>query len=315
VQREVPGVRFRGQEVLSIHVSDLHLSHIPPIARSAEMNWYRTQADYLHQLRAMQDLYSAPIIVAGDIFNSYKEPAELVNYLIDVMPIVHAIPGQHDLPFHRLEDIHKSVYWTLVKAGKIKNLSAVPMRVSDRLWAMGFPYGVKVHPLEGYGQPCVAVIHSYVWIKGKCYPGAPKERRLARWEECLRGYFAAAFGDNHQGFISHIGKTSVINCGTFMRRRIDEIDYKPQVGLLLSSGKFVWTPLQVKYDKFIDNVILTNLLRHHENDPKQIQDLVKELKEAGDSAEDFISFVRRWLERKKIPRDVKNTILLAMEAT
>jgi hypothetical protein len=41
------------------------------------------------------------------------------------------------------------------------------------------------------------------------------------------------FGDNHKGFM--VG-SRLINCGTFLRRKSDERDYRPMVGLLYSDG-------------------------------------------------------------------------------
>jgi hypothetical protein len=35
-----------------------------------------------------------------------------------------AVPGQHDLPYHRMEDLMKSSFWTLVEA---KVIAPIPM--------------------------------------------------------------------------------------------------------------------------------------------------------------------------------------------
>ena len=55
-------------KILAVLCSDLHISHRPPVARSAEPNWYDTMSDYFSQLQQLAKKWGAPVICAGDVF-------------------------------------------------------------------------------------------------------------------------------------------------------------------------------------------------------------------------------------------------------
>ena len=109
--------------VVAIACADIHLQHTAPICRSGEPDWYAAMARPLEELRGLQENYDCPILCAGDVFNHWNNcPPELINWAIKHLPKMYAIPGQHDLPQHRLDDVRKSAYWTMVEAGVIENL-------------------------------------------------------------------------------------------------------------------------------------------------------------------------------------------------
>ena len=109
----------KDDSIFAVCCADLHFSHDPPRARaeSDTASWYRVQKTYINQLKYIAN--GKPILVAGDIFNRWNANPELINFLIEELPILHAIPGNHDLPNHSFDEIERSAYWTLVKAGKI----------------------------------------------------------------------------------------------------------------------------------------------------------------------------------------------------
>jgi len=299
--------------VIAILCSDLHLSHKAPIARSAEPDWYEAMRRPLQELRRLERLYGVPVICAGDIFDRWNSPAELINFAMDNLPEhFYAIPGQHDLPFHSLEDIEKSAYWTLVAAGRITNLPAVSILSKEpKLQIYAFPWGTEVKPREEivtkhvHGVP-LAVVHSYIWTSGNNYPGASKESRIGRWLKKLKGYSAAAFGDNHRGFhrMGDEGYSHVFNCGTFIRRKVDEMKYDPQVGLLTSNGEIIPYYLQTHEDVFIDIASALGLMEK----AFDFEDFLNELGSLGDKALNFFEAVESFCKANKIDKQVVKII-------
>lgn len=301
--------------------SDLHLSQRPPVARSVEPDWYSTMAGYLGQLRGLSEGHGTsgnplPVICAGDIFDRWNAPAELINFALAYLPRMYAVPGQHDLPHHSYEDIRKSAYWTLVEAGKIVNLEpGKPLGVGTmQLW--GFPWGTPVEPCPetAYLGLDVAVIHSYLWTEKSRsgYPGAPKEKRLVVYAKKLKGYDAAVFGDNHKGFQSFVPSLGcrVLNCGGYMRRKSDERDYQPTVGLLRSDGTITRYKLDVSEDKFLDSGDIPQSLRDNNIG---FDTFLEELSAFGDAAINFNEAVHRLLEREKVSPVVKRIVLASLE--
>lgn len=222
--------------VLAIFCSDLHLSHKSPIARSAEDDWYEAMLRPLVELRTLQQRYKCPVICAGDIFDTWRSPPELINFALDNLPSnMICIPGQHDLPYHSFKEVKRSAYSVLVNAGKIVCIAGKSMRLSGtQLQLTGVPWGEHIPEPEEFDGYNVAVVHRYIWIKGKNYINASRNSHASRVER-RQQYDVMVFGDNHKGFTltpAGTGEAFVINCGGFMRRKIDEIKYQPRIVLL-----------------------------------------------------------------------------------
>lgn len=301
------------KKVIAILCSDLHLSEKAPVARSAEPDWFDAQARPLAELRGLAEKYDVPVICAGDIFDSPMPRPPIINFAIDELPHMYAIPGQHDLANHNYDEIERTAYWTLVKAGKITDLDD-PVMFPSGLQLIAFPWGRLIVPY-GERRPDgaddhwirLAVIHRYVYTKQSGgYPGAPQEQRLDQMADQLAGYDAAMFGDNHQAFLADIGRCDVVNCGTLMRRKQDERAYDPAIYFLLSDGSISTVFLNTEQDKFADPIAAA---------PGKILDsaeFIDELQSLGGDSMDFRAAINRRLEMDSPPDDVRKAVLTAV---
>lgn len=289
---------------ITIFASDLHFSHTVPVARSAEPDWYDAQARPLLEMLELQELHDVPIILAGDIFDRWNSVPELINFLINTIPPgreIYAVPGQHELPNHNYQEIHRSAYWTLVQAGVLKDLYPGRTEItSNNLRLHGFPWGFPPEPPEAVykDEINIAVIHAYVWNSPEnSYPGAPPEKVVSKYRSVLEAYSAAVFGDNHKGFI--FGNSRCINCGTFMRRKQDEREYKPMLGILHDDLKIRPHYLDTSEDKWV------------EPDEKTIDEafdptkFIEELKSMGSDSLDFREALRQYLDRENATSEVR----------
>lgn len=317
-----------GKRKIAVLCSDLHLSHRCPPFRERQ-NWYETMVRYLTQLFELSrtDEYygeGLPIICAGDIFDRWNEPPELINMCLESMPTMYAIPGQHDLPYHAYEDITKTAYWTLVKAGKIINLSSplvnepiieIMSQGGTPIHLHPFPYGFDIKkPIKPSLGINLAVVHSYLWVKGHGYPDAPVSKRLKKVAKVLKHYDAAVFGDNHKGFLSTIKDDqgmdiSILNCGSFIRRKSDEETYQPAIGYLFDDGS-----IERKFlDTSKDVLGLSNNKVKQPASGKDYQEVIDELNRLGDAAMDFADAVRRKMEREVTRLEVRKEVETAIE--
>lgn len=301
---------------LGLVCSDIHLSHKPPIARSVEPSWRDAMLRPLKQLKELQkENDGCPIFYAGDIFDKPSQPIDFVNWCIDALPKGYAIPGQHDLPNHRYDDLHKSVYWTLVKAGVLRNirpeqqLTFAPRTPTKfKLRVIGVPYG---HPIPSQAEcdtsETMLLAHKYIWKRGtKIIPGSKQEDKALRLQEALP-YVLMAFGDNHSGFVYK----NVLNCGAFIRRAIDEEYYRTCVGLvrwddgILSFGRI---PLDTSEDKF--------LLREEvdtEEEMTELQELIDVLDHIEQDSLDFRNVIKAMVDQLSTRGRVKEIILSSLE--
>lgn len=305
---------------IAVLVSDLHFSHNPPAARSAEPDWYVAMERQWDQVRNASDEDRVPIIVAGDVFDQWRSPPELINFAIEMFRgyDVYTIPGQHDLPNHVYMDMHRSAYGTLVAAGAIKNLDpwvvgGIPLSEDAGLWVWAFPWGFEVKPgeeEEDTGVVKLAVIHRYVWSSEKNkYPGAPDESSLAVLKSNLVGYDAAVFGDNHKGFLTRAGKCNVVNCGGFMARKQDEREYHPSYSLLYEDGLITRVPFDRTHDKWVDPEDLAKMV----DEPLNLAAMLGELQMLGQDALDFVEILNRHLEKEGISEPVRKLVTQALD--
>lgn len=304
-------------EVIAITAGDIHISNCPS-ARSAEPSWFAVMKRQFDELRELQNHHNVPIVYAGDIFHKYNASPELINFAIENLPAGYSIPGQHDLPDHRMDQIKKSAYHTLCEAEILWNLEQPKHIYHGLLKAHPFPWGSEITPLtreERSPESSVhlAVVHSYIWKEGCNYVGADKNQEYSGYMLKLQGYDAAVFGDNHISFsVDGAGTVNTIfNGGTFFRRRTDERDHRPQVGLLHSDGKIVPYCLQsCAVDLFID-----------EDDTIDTSERVSEIVEAvrslktigqGQVIDDFVESVNHALNQLKVDDTVRKLVLDAV---
>lgn len=194
----------------------------------------------------MRDEWGCPIFVAGDVFHSYDEGAELTNFLIDRMPCVYAVPGQHDLRHHRYEDMDKGSFWTLVKANRIIPIAPGETKVFDTFSVTGFPWGSPIiSPQKSHSLLLqIALVHAYVWTPARKFPGAPESAFWLERAKQLKDYHVGFFGDNHLPFTAVDGDVTICNCGAWMRQKADEVGEVPSVWLLMQDGSIVRRPLE-----------------------------------------------------------------------
>lgn len=304
---------MRKEDVVAILCSDIHLSHTPPIARSAEPDWYEAMRRSLTQIKSLShQLGRCPIICAGDIFDKWNSPPELINFALDFLEELecemYSIPGNHDLPYHNYEDIHKSAYEALTFSPNFVDMNQSIRMQKARLDP--FPPGREVVPSATKGKLQIAAVHDYIWEnKRNSYPGAPLKNTTKAWAKKLKGYDVAIFGDNHIGFTSTWAKhPTVFNCGTLMRRTIAERQYQPQIGILFYDGSVLALELDCSSDLFLEDDTCSEIL----NIPN-MQEFLEELSSIGAKGLDFVAAVEDFLKSTKVGNRIRKIILESLE--
>lgn len=301
-------------DVITILCSDIHLSHKPPTARAAEDNWFEAMGRPLIQLRDLSAKFNVPIICAGDIFHKWNSPPELINFALDALPEMISIFGQHDLPNHNYEEMERSAYRTLEKADKIEDLcGGILLNHCPDIALYGFSWGLElqsIKPIKDFLQ--IAVVHSYCWTTGCNYPNAPIEQQYSYYAKKLRGFDLAVFGDNHKQFSAALRgniNMNIYNCGCLIRRRFDEREYEPSVGLLYSDGHVERHKLDCSEDKWSD---YTDAKANAEQ-MIDVSEFVTELNSLKNDSLDFVDEVKRFCERNKVSKEVMAEILQAVQ--
>lgn len=313
------------KKVIAILCADIHMSHRPPVWRSAEPNWYEAMKRPLDEIKTMRETYGyCPVLCAGDIFDKWHSPPELINFAFDNLPIMISVAGQHDLPNHNIQEIYKSAYISLLNTHTIEDPyleeEGDDEEEPDRYMSIiGFHFGRKLIPIQKQllksKKINIALVHKYVWAGKHKYPKAPKESRVeTRTSKMINGklygYDVIVYGDNHKGFLTKVGKTTVFNCGTLMRRKSDEIDYKPQVGLLYNDGSVGPHYLDISQDKYLT---VDEMKKAKSKEQIDLKDFAKELVKLSSSALDFVEAMKQFYRTNKVKKEVQKIIHTAME--
>jgi len=304
-------------EVIAVLVADLHLSAKPPVWRSTEDDWYAAMLRHIDTLNKLVNKYDCPVLCAGDIFDRWNSPPELINFALSHLPLMYAIPGQHDLPLHNYSDMYRSAYCTLLRSGKIVNL--LPDRNialgKQRISLTGYPYGLPIKECNRdkvSGWINIALVHEYRYVQGCSYKNPPKDKKFGKTIAGVKdgkwlGYDLVVYGDNHIGFQHQIEDTTIWNCGGFMRRNSDEINYKPRVGLLHKSGKVTPHYFDLSNDSHMDPVKAKPL------EELDMEEFAEALNELGNSALDYLQAMKHYLQTNKTGKAVKKIILECIE--
>lgn len=288
--------------------SDIHLSHRPPVARSSEEDWYEAMAKPLRQVKEFCDDRTVPFVIAGDLFDKWNPPPQLIEFAITHLPeVVVAIPGQHDLPNHNYSLMSRSGYGVLKAAKRIHDVPYGgpyrPPNTNGELAIWAFPWGFPIEPPESkYPGMNVCLAHQYIWVSGHAYHGAPMPSHLKE-AKVLRHFELAVFGDNHKGFLAHKKNTTIFNCGGFMRRTSDQEQYQPCVGLLYKDGSLVRWPLNTDDETFIRNPNLDKVVPEMDMD-----EFIAEMRSLGDIAVSFPDQLLRYIDTHDLPTGVESAL-------
>ena len=271
------------------------------------------------EIKDLQEKHHAEVIVAGDLFDRWNQPPEMINWALDNLPHMLAIPGNHDLPAHRFAEAHRSAYGTLVRAGRIKELT--PEGYRDYGWGIqvhGFPFGTELTPPPKSAKPntskrrkvlTVAVIHEYLWTAGTGHMKADPRQMLFKKHSRFDGWDVVIVGDNHMRFtLKTKGGTTIYNCGTLLRRKANEADYRPCVGLIRQSGKVEPHYLDISKD------VLTVLVKKDDPDEDHaIISFVEELVSLQGTSLSFRDALIAAMEHERVTPSVRAVLMRALD--
>lgn len=307
------------KNLVAVAIADVHLSAEPPRFRAVEENWLNKQAAILQQVFtiAKNKGNPVPLLIAGDLFNTAMPSPEIINFALDIfsnLPFpIYAIPGNHDLPNHRYEEMKRSAYGTLVRARRLENIPIrgfLQLTPGVRVW--GYPCGVEVAHPPRMSDKClqVALVHSYIWwMDSHRYKGAPEDQQASHYLEKLKGHDVAVFGDNHCGFIMNRSDCSILNCGTLLVRKSDErkIGTSSAVGLIYNDGSVDRQWLDISSDKYSD------LPSHEEEGVESLnleeKEALKAFSSLSEQSIDYAECLRHLVQQRNFRIRVKELVL------
>jgi predicted phosphodiesterase len=230
-----------------ILTADNHFQYNTPISRTDD--FVRAQVNKMKFLQNLITKYGATIVNAGDTTHKAREDKvnELLSMLLEYLPNMTGILGNHDLLSHRMDNLHKSAMNILIKAGKYTCIPYnKPHLLNDDVCLYGFHWGDEIqHNDVDTSKTNIAVWHKLIIGPnddlGKHITNPTYARNI--FNE-FPEYDLILTGDNHKSFTISKGGRHLVNPGSLLRLTTKQKDYKPRVFLYDTSDKSL-TPIDV----------------------------------------------------------------------
>jgi len=321
-------MKLRRRKIPSaILTADWHIRADTPECRTDD--FLQAQEDKVKFIVSYAKKYDCPILIAGDIGHRHQWPNWLLRWFIEITKGTHiiAIPGQHDLPGHRLDNITKSAQGVLSITDVIDLRTKVFLKteVEVRTIALSgdikfrdtsfnilsFPYSKPLMPIKNVptteelcnNYPNIAITHQMI-IKDKLlWPGqvAPKGSRiLKKYPE----YDLILSGDNHHPFVVKYKKQLLVNPGSIMRTTADQADHKPRIYLWYAKNNKV-NPIFLPIEK---GVVSRDHIDQKEEIDERRKVYVKRMKTNYEIGFSYEENLKKHIKKNKTDKKVEERI-------
>jgi len=261
-----------------IVTADCHLRMDLPVCRTeTQAEWLEFQYQRLVELVDIANTQSADLIIAGDLFDTPRVPAEVVSIFLTAMqPLlgeVFIIAGNHSLNAHREGNVLAS------SIGIIKSLDSKKIHYCtcvEELIEGRFQHSYKLND-------DVTIVHTLVF---------PTEDDIAfGWNAVTADYLLDRFdttwifsGDMHKAFVHKSKDRYVVNPGCMTVQTIGEADYTPSV-FFVNTGDKVDVSVRADVDKKVyrtSGVVVKQIPLFH--DPSKVSRAHIDAKHEKDAA-------------------------------
>jgi len=165
---------------------------------------------YLHR-------YNTPDIIKREWIIYFKE---------NDIPIF-TVPGQHDMRYHS-SDIKNTPMGVLEGSGVINVMTSIPLRCFSDIYIYGAGWNAEIPKLIERDRPVLHILITHrMIIKDKKIWEKQTEFDKADSLLSKHKFDLIVSGDNHQSFIQKDGEKILVNCGSLMRSKIDQVKHQP----------------------------------------------------------------------------------------
>jgi len=308
--------------------SDWHIRPDAPICRTDD--FFSAQEKKIDFILDLSNKHNCPILVGGDFGNKSLNngwPAWLQTWAINKFKNndILTIPGQHDLPNHRVELFNTSGLGVLNAAGAIKILGVIaneheesltgthfcPKNVTDKynFHITPFPYGLKINDI-GWGSkykkpdmPMIAITHEMIIENKDLYP----DQNAIKGHEILKKYpeyDLILSGDNHNPFVSEYKGRLLVNPGSIMRSAAAQENHKPRVYLWYAGTNEV----ECVYLPITEGVISREHIKEVDDRADRYNSYIEKMKEEIELDLSFEDNMEKYLKKFRTEKQVKNKI-------
>jgi DNA repair exonuclease SbcCD nuclease subunit len=280
--------------------ADWHLRDKAPRCRMDE-NWESFQRNLVSEIVTIANNKKCPLVIVGDLFDSPNCPARIISMAIEELSkikyTVHFLAGNHDLPYHSIENLQNS------SIGIFSSLSKEHNKI--------------VHGMDDFGQWIdfndkvkgddykLLFIHRLVFQNTK---SLPPNVQASTAQDLLDEFYQADWiftGDNHTSFVYKKGQRQLINPGSIYRGSSDQKDYKPSVYFVDTDNEKIEQIFLSDTQEIVDD----SYIIEQDEKEERISAFVEKLKKNEAIELDFMKNIEKaLLINKKLSKETVNMI-------
>ncbi len=219
-------------------VGDIHYRDSQPKCRLDD--FWETQKRKALWLRELWEECGRPLVLQpGDVFHHWKSSPQVIRAVLEYLPPMVCVAGNHDLPNHSLELYEKSALAVVERAQLFEDVASVLHKGlryrAGKFSIHGFAWGEK---FADWAMDDITVLLSHITILDG--PAMFDGEQASEFLERMTGYGLIVTGDNHkQIWITSKDGRQLVNPGCFTRQSVTEADYQPQVFLWYAEGNLL----------------------------------------------------------------------------
>ncbi len=278
---------------------DWHIRSKPPQSRM-DKDYLQSIFDKTNQIYNAARKYNCRMIIQpGDMFDTSEVSDYVIRCLIihmsklEGLPI-YTIPGQHDLRYH--SKIWKNTPMGIIDAFNFPVSVISETITKERYEIYGSGYGEDIPIPSNNNKFKILVCHKMI-INKKLWPGQDSYDYEVNSILKQFDYDLIVSGDNHTTFVhTHENKT-LVNCGSLIRTRIDQIFHVPCFFIFdTETRELVKHALKVKPAEDVLNIAAAN---KELEDNKHLQAFVKKIKEQVHEGNKRLNFRKNMINKMK----------------
>lgn len=279
----------------AILTSDWHLREDTPICRTDD--FWTAQWEKVDWIANLQRKYHCPVLHAGDLFHHWKPSPYLLSATIHHLPEqFYTVYGQHDLPKHSLDLKEKCGIYVLWKANKLGILPQGHWGTADKNggWSIN-------------GKD-VFVWHTHVYKNIAPWPGCESPRAIELLKKHPQ-FDLILTGDNHIPFVQKYKGRVLVNPGSLMRQKADQINYQPRVYFWFAETNEV-VRVNVPIN---ENAVSREHIEEEKKREERLDAFISTLNNKGLDYLDFVQNLELFFRKNKTRTSVKEIILNAID--
>ena len=285
-----------------ILTADNHFQYNQPICRTD--NFIEAQVKKMQWLARLKTKYNAVILNAGDILHKPRvEKQELFSLLLNNLPEMYGVAGNHDLMYHSLSNLMESSIGVLISAGVYKFINYKnPISIKrDKIY--GFSYGEKIQNIVDMSTNNIAIWHNMIFEKQNDFKFTDGYNAINVIKE-NPGYKLILTGDNHKTFVCEHENRFLVNPGSLTRDDAAQISHKPCVFLYDSDNHSLdqfFVPIE-------ENVISTEHLDIKKEKDQRLEAFVETVNSNYEIGFSFQKNLENYLLTNEVSLKIKNII-------